>query len=52
MVMNRKTSGILCFLIHVVRGFQELCGSHPGGGHQEQNQYSIEHFLEGKGATN
>ena len=35
----------------MIGDLQELCGSHPGGGHQQQDQDTAEHILRGKGAA-
>ena len=35
----------------MIGDLQELCGSHPGGGHQEQDQNTTAHLLQGKRAA-
>ena len=50
-VLQSKIGCIILTSLVVIGDLQELCGSHPGGGHQQQDQDTTAHLLQGKGAA-
>ena len=51
MFLHIMISCIAFHLLRMIDGFQELCGSNPGGSHQDDDQYTSANFFGGEGAA-